>query len=376
MLNRLTYFCLIECGFTGPNPSFMGNMSGLKYLDVSYNFDLERGQLGEWIGNLRGLETLGLGGVNLSTTGGPISSRLLSLPHLRNLWLSYNLDLKVNLFSIVQHSRQLEMLDLSWSNVAGVIPPSIGNLSTLQSLHLSGNSLTGSILWTLGVQKLPELDLGSNQLNGSLPSSFGNLSSLVWLDLSNNFLSGIIPPSIEQLSSLISLSLDHNNFHGTFLLSVLANLTELTQLYLSSNNMLTVKVNGFWIPKFQLQRLGLRSCNMEGDFPIFISTQYDIEYLELSNNSLKGDIPNCLWDVTYLYNLQFLDLSMNLFDRFAPAKIGKNQQPLVFLSLAKNNLHGGIPHSIYEGQLEVLDLSNNKLSGKISESIGNFSSTL
>ncbi|KAH9310746.1 hypothetical protein KI387_025781, partial [Taxus chinensis] len=49
---------------------------------------------------------------------------------------------------------------------------------------------------------------------------------------------------------------------------------------------------------------------------------------------------------------------------------------LILLSLEKNNLRGGIPHSIHEGNLEVLDLSNNKLSGKIFTVVGNLSSTL
>ncbi|KAH9314280.1 hypothetical protein KI387_022907 [Taxus chinensis] len=451
MLNRLVHLSLADCGFTGRIPSDVHNMSSLKFLDVSGDDGLEGGgdRVVENIAaSLTNLTTLdmswcGVSGttfsplVNLTSLShlylshndfthqpfpnrmsnltflvslsfqdcglqGPISSDLLGLPYLRNLYLNDNPDLKVNMSSIVQHSRKLEILDLGRTNVArvipnsignmssltflylsdnnieGVLPPTIGSLSRLEEFDLSKNSLRGNIPWKAlcGLSKLSRLSLGSNQLNGSLPSTFGNLSSLVVLDLRNNSLSGILPSSLQKLSSLQMLHLEDNKFHGTFLLSLVENFTKITQLFLSGNNFLTVKVNGYWIPKFQLQALDLGSCNMEGDFPLFISTQYAIEHLDLSNNSLSGYIPDWLWDVTYLHNLEFLDLSMNLFDRFNPARIGKNGQHLRFLSLAKKNLHSDIPQSIYEAQLEVLDLSNNKLSGKIFTRFGNFLSTL
>jgi hypothetical protein len=71
------------------------------------------------------------------------------------------------------------MLYLSSNNLAGSIPNTLGNLSSLGGLEMSSNQLSGSIPSALGsLPSLRSLDLAVNQLTGSIPSTLGNLSNL------------------------------------------------------------------------------------------------------------------------------------------------------------------------------------------------------
>ena len=105
---------------------------------------------------------------------------------------------------------------MSFNQLSGTIPPSLGSLSLLTMLCLYNNQLSGVIPSSLGsLTALPQLWLTNNSLSGSLPASLGRLSRLVTLDLSLNLLSGTIPSSFSSLTSLRALSLANNNLSGT-----------------------------------------------------------------------------------------------------------------------------------------------------------------
>ena len=130
-----------------------------------------------------------------------------------------------------------------------------------------------------------------------------------------------------------------------------------------------------------MEVLFLNSCNLSS-FPDFIK-HVDLEILDLSNNSIAGEIPNSIWG-----QLEYLDLSFNLLTHlqkpyYIPPylwfiDLQSNQlrdelhlpisfeSGLFYLYLAENNLSGSIPTSICNAtRLYNLDLSKNKLSGSI-----------
>lgn len=85
-------------------------------------------------------------------------------------------------------------LRLRNNNLSGSIPESIGNLTSLQILHLDKNQLTGPIPESIGnLTSLTELILSDNNLTDPIPDSIGNLHMLVSLFLSNNQFTGPIP---------------------------------------------------------------------------------------------------------------------------------------------------------------------------------------
>lgn len=79
-------------------------------------------------------------------------------------------------------------------SLSGPLPSSISNITSLRSLNLYGNKLSGSLPpdMCLNMPDLRAFDLGNNQFSGTIPKEFGNCTSLSDLFLRENNLIGII----------------------------------------------------------------------------------------------------------------------------------------------------------------------------------------
>ena len=88
----------------------------------------------------------------------------------------------------------LETLDLGGSELTGTIPTQLGSLTKLTRLDLSDNRLRGNIPTQLGsLTALTALDLSGNRLGGNLPAGLRNLPpTLATLRLSGNSFTGCI----------------------------------------------------------------------------------------------------------------------------------------------------------------------------------------
>ncbi|XP_059076498.1 receptor-like protein 34 [Cryptomeria japonica] len=200
-LRRLKNLRLSDCGFIGQIPREIGNMSTLKFLDLSYNEGLQSSNLGDWITNLRGLEYLDLSYNNLTMAGDTLLGSIASLTNLTTIRM-YGCGLSGEIPPSFANLSRLQWLGLSGNSLRGKIP-AFGAPLPLSYLALSANNLEGSLPSSLGgLSKLQSLYLYSNKLNGSIPSILGNLSALRILYLQNNSLSGPIPTSFAKLSKL------------------------------------------------------------------------------------------------------------------------------------------------------------------------------
>ena len=107
------------------------------------------------------------------------------------------------------------MLELSYCNLTGDIPPELGLMQKLSYLHL-----------------------GANQLIGAMPASLGNLTNLYYLALEVNKLSGSVPPTLGNIVALENLFLQNNNLAGN--MEFLSTLSDCKNLHL-----LNIGVNSF-----------------------------------------------------------------------------------------------------------------------------------
>ncbi|WRX20509.1 Leucine-rich repeat - like 10 [Theobroma cacao] len=351
-LPKLRVLSLSSCGLTGPLCSSLSRLHFLSKLNLDYN------PISYLPHNF--LE---------------ISSRLVSLS-LVNCSLSGRFPTKVFLLP------KMKSIDISRNrNLTGQLPE-FPLISILQFLSLYGTNFSGKLPESLDNLKfLTHLDLCRCNFFGQVPSAIANLTNLVYLDLSYNYLRGSIPKSIFKLPRLEELYIGYNNF-DSLKLDMFSQLKNLRGLDLS-NMSFSIGRNNKSLTFPHLETLRLRSCNLT-EFPEFIKTQDKLVDLHLSNNQIRGFVPNWLWKST----LRWLDLSFNAIDfpkQFPRGdanssipmlrwlllqscnistfpEILKSQENLEDLDLSNNKISGAVPNWVWKKSLGYLSLSNNHLS--------------
>ncbi|KAJ6979737.1 LOW QUALITY PROTEIN: receptor-like protein Cf-9 [Populus alba x Populus x berolinensis] len=393
-LKHLEYLDLKYNNFIGPIPDVFANQTQLAWLDLSDNSF--QGHLPFSLRNLKQLSHLLLSANNFT---GKILNEFSNLTQLTKVDLSNN-RFDGQIPSSLENLNKLESLTLSFNNFSGKILDGFCNLTQLNDLDLSNNKLSG----------LTALFLSNNQLIGHIPSQISRLSVLNSLDLSHNLLNGTIPSSLFSMPSLQALLLhnnllygqispflcnslqyidfSHNRLYGQIPPSVFK-LELLRTLMLSSNDKLTGNIssvicelkfleildlsnNGFsgFIPQCLgnfsdgLSVLHLGANNLHGNIPSIYSEGNNLSYLNFNGNQLKGVIPpsiiNCV-------NLEFLDLGNNMIDDTFPSFLETLPQ-LEVVVLRSNKLHGSLKGPTVKdsfSKLQILDLSNNSLSGPL-----------
>ncbi|CAN1166837.1 Putative leucine-rich repeat receptor-like serine/threonine-protein kinase At2g24130 [Linum perenne] len=228
-------------------------------------------------------------------------------------------------------------------------------------IDLSGMSLHGTISPSLSnISSLLVLDLSRNFFRGRIPSQLGHLSQLRQLSLSWNLLEGGIPSELGFLRKLVYIDLGSNKLFDEMPESLFCNgSSELEYVDLSNNSL----SGGIGIPLncelVRLRFLLLWSNKLVGSVPSSLAKSADLEWLDLESNMLSGELPVGI--VSKMPKLQFLYLSYN---HFVTHDGNTNLEP--FLSALVRVC----------SKLEELELAGNNLGGKIPPIIGNLSKNL
>ncbi|KAJ9694956.1 hypothetical protein PVL29_010443 [Vitis rotundifolia] len=285
-LLNLRLFSVHVNRLSGPIPVSLSNTSNLEILDLSSN--KFSGMVAINFGNLHNLRRLA------------VFSNYLGSGEANDL----------SFVSSLTNCTRLKILFLSDNNFGGVLPYSLGNLSTqLQWLSFAANQISGNIPTGIGnLVNLIALDMHKNQFTGSIPTSNGNLHKLQEVGFDKTKLSGVIPSSIGNLTLLNQLWLEENNFQGS-VPSTLGNCHNLILLHLYGNNLSGDIPRGVIGLSSLAKSLSLARNSLSGLLPLgsgSLGSCIRLERLYMYDNSFGGDIPHSL---NTLRGLEELDLS-------------------------------------------------------------------
>jgi Leucine-rich repeat (LRR) protein len=240
------------------------------------------------------VEILDLSRWGLSSVGS--FQALSALPDLHQLDLSNNAlgdDVGYHSFpEDVQTLANLVKLDLSGSNYGDPISPNISLCRGLRYLALGHNQFAGEVPDLSGLVNLQVLSLAENQLTGGFPKSLGGLTRLVSVDLSGNLLNGSIP-SLTNLTNRLDLNVDNNQF-PKFANLQLPIATNVEHLFLYGNQLEGVIPPGI-TKMLNLKVLNMSNNRLSGEIPSGLGFQVNHSFwLDLSLNNLTGQfLPTC-----------------------------------------------------------------------------------
>ncbi|KAJ0725501.1 putative protein kinase RLK-Pelle-DLSV family [Helianthus annuus] len=272
-------------------------------------------------------------------------------------------------------------IDLQHENIPGGIPSEFAKLGFLQILDLRLNYFNGTIPSAWATMSLSYLRLDGNILSGPFPTTLTKMTTLQTLTMEGNRFSGPIPEEIANLTYMTHLDLSSNDFTGK-LPHGLAKLTNLIHLRLSGNNF-TGKIPSFIDKWTQIEILHIQGCSFEGPIPSSISSLIHLTDLRISdlksgastfpsvkkmpnlttlvlrNCFIHGQVPNYVGDMK---NLNMLDLSFNKLTGKIPypsTNLSYSRTNLQYMYLTQNNFTGPIPEWLISSTNNDVDVSFN-----------------
>nr|XP_004305547.2 PREDICTED: receptor-like protein 12 [Fragaria vesca subsp. vesca] len=311
-------------------PGFLRDQITLDISSLNLSGNQIQGEIPNWIFSLKSLTSLDLSCNSLVTLEAPLPNSTSALS---------SLDLHSNKLVDIPSSYsflQLDSLVLA-SNKLKTFPDFLRNQSTLYTLDLSDNQIQGQIpnwIWSTGTSFSQARNLSCNSLDSlEAPDPPNSTYIVLLLDLHSNLLQGQIPLFLSGHY----MDYSRNNF----------------------NSSIPNEIGDFIYAR---SYLSLSSSNLHGHIPKSICNASGL-VLDLSNNSLSGNIPQCL---TEDIPLQSRVESRNKLDQAVFHTV---------MDLSRNKLTGSIPDNFQKAcRLETLDLSRNQIQGQFPKSLINCSS--
>ncbi|KAE8780096.1 hypothetical protein D1007_46768 [Hordeum vulgare] len=401
---------------SGPFPNFLFNFSNLSVVQLRHN-DLE-GWVSPAIFGHPNLVTINLHNVHVLDISNNMFAGPIPIPPGSAIFLNYSYNMFSSIpYNFGSHLSDVYLLDASYNNFSGQIPSSICGATNIQLLDLSYNNFNGSIPSCLmeKANGMQSLYLKENKLHGELPDNMNEGCSLEALDFHGNWIEGKLPRSLVACKGLEVLDVGNNQISDSFP-CWMSTLHRLEVLVLKSNKFFghvgQTLVEGESNCAFPSARIfDLSSNNFSGELPLdkwflglesmiyndsdlslvmghglplsrltykyttavtykghdttFAKILRTLLFIDMSNNSFRGSIPETLGELSLIRGL---NMSQNFLTGKIPSQFGYLRQ-LEALDLSSNELSGVIPRELTSLDfLTTLNLSYNKLEGLIPES--------
>ncbi|GMP21929.1 hypothetical protein CsSME_00000139 [Camellia sinensis var. sinensis] len=390
----------------GPIPNSFGGMISLTNLSLHHNH-LE-GALPKSFANLTRLRSLDLHKNNLTEELHQFLQKLSGAEDsLEVLYVGYS-RLSGSLPDFTRFSSLIE-LSAGYNQLSGSIPETFRQLPSLVSLELNGNQITGSLpdlsmfpslmdsdwvppfqldiiyllscklgphfpKWLQTQKNFSELDISSNGISDNVPSWFWDLSpGLRLLNLSNNLIKGLLPDLSLKYQGYLDMHLGSNHFSGPIPLAP----PNVTLMNLSKNKFSGSLSFLCAIRGTNLTYLDLSNNSLSGELPRCWVHLKALSIINLAHNNLSGKIPSSMGEIASSLkrctNLIMIDLGGNKLTGKIPTWIGAHLTSLIVLSLRFNEFKGSIPrHICHLNQIQIVDFSHNRLSRNIPHCFHNF----
>ncbi|GAY65449.1 hypothetical protein CUMW_241180 [Citrus unshiu] len=322
-----------------------------------------------------------------------------SLSNLEELDMSFN-----EIENLLVPKDYISLKNLHYLHLSGLrirdgstVLHSMGSFPSLETLSLQSNNFKETVTLTQGILNFKNLEYFNMDFCTAFSNSFLQMSesmaSLKYLSLSNSYLNGtILDQGLCELVYLQEVNIDRNNLSGSLpwclanltylrLLDVsfnqltenissspLMNLTYIEELWLSNNHF---QISISLEPFFNHSKLKF----FDGDIYAEIETshssltpKFQLTSISLFGHGDSGIFPKFLY---HQHDLEVLDVSNNKLQGHIPIEIGEVLPNLVVLNIATNAFNGSIPSSFRNTwpwgcfYLEYLVLSNNSLQGQL-----------
>ncbi|KAF3332162.1 polygalacturonase inhibitor 1-like protein [Carex littledalei] len=237
-------------------------------------------------------------------------------------------------------------------NVSAPFPDAICGLTKLENLEIyTFPGLHGPIPSCITkLANLSNVIIRGTSVSGGVPS-FSNNTNLNSINLVGNHLSGTIPPSLSTLPNLRFLGLSQNHLTGTIPPGIVSGRSPI--LWLGHNNLTGEIPKSYGLVDFFY--INVEYNQLSGDASFLFGKHKNTTEILLNNNDFEFDLSY----VEFSDKLNSLDLSHNKIYGKVPEFIASSTE-LIYFYVPFNRLCGELPKGFNMWRFSAGDFENNK----------------